>query len=163
MMDYQKLLAALNDPASPMRAQLLDNLALSPLDPAAAFQQAQQEALSMQSQSMPQFAPQAPQGPDFSAIVDGVPSAPGGGGWVPPSTEPKPAEGTAEIDPEKAKAEQYKKMLEGVAGFAKLDKPTYPGAPGAGGNSWRGFTAAQFQTPGVGAMPSLAALIEGRV
>lgn len=41
------LIEALNNPNSPMRMKLLDSLAMSPLDPAAAFQQIQQETASM--------------------------------------------------------------------------------------------------------------------
>ncbi|HYE38161.1 hypothetical protein [Methylocaldum sp.] len=162
-MDFSMLTAALQDPNSPLRMQLLDNLAMSPLDPAAAFQQAQQETLQMQKQSLPQFAPQGPQGPDFTAILDGEASAPGGGGWVPPQTASATQPEQPAADPEKEKAEKYKKMLEGVGSMlGKREKQTYPGAPSAGGNNWRGFTAAQFQTPNVTTLPSLAALLEGR-
>jgi len=161
-MDFNTLSVALQDPNSPLRAQLLERLAMSPLDPDAAFRQAQQEMLGAQAQSLPQFAPQGPQGPDFAGIIDGEPTHPGGGGWVPPETATAGEAAKPETDPEKEKAEKYKKMLEGVGALAKRDSAPYPGAPAAGGNNWRGFTAAQFQTPGVTSLPSLAALLEGR-
>lgn len=69
MMTMDDLIAALNDPTSDSRQRLLHNLAMSPLDPAAAFAQVKQGAGQGDAGGMPM--PQTPQGPGMSDLLSG--------------------------------------------------------------------------------------------
>jgi hypothetical protein len=68
MFDIQELYAALQDPNSPMRAKLLDNLAMSPLDPAAAMQQMQQVSPDIMRGGLPPEPKEAP--PNMSNLME---------------------------------------------------------------------------------------------
>jgi hypothetical protein len=170
--NIQDLLIAMNEPNSPLRAKLLHNLAMSPLDPAVAYQQLSAQLPDMQMGGLP------PQGGNtsiapMSAVLDGGTQPELQADPMTPQMSTRPpfdftAGGDASTPPivpqtgEDPKLTALKKVFEGaslVGGNA--DQRPYPSAS-MPSNNWRGFTAAQFDTPNVAAPSSLAQILNWR-
>lgn len=158
-MNPEDLIAALNDPNSPLREKLLNNLSMSPLDPAAAFQQLTSQTQQTEMGGIPAGAPQGGLPQDFAAML-----YPNTYGDMPkPTANIMPGE-TGGI-PDAAGQNDIAKTLSGAAGAFGQDnsqRVQYPGAPAVHGNRWSSFQAGQLQTPAMARPKTLAELLAGR-
>jgi hypothetical protein len=145
MFTLETLTAALNDPTSPARQMLLDNLSRSPLDPAAAMQQLTTEVARG---GLPPEQP--PAQPTMAETLDGQKFMPRGASVPIDYTPRKEGQGPWSLDWSGA---------DNGAAVTNPDNPAFvpPAAAAATG------TDPQAQTSGLAATPegNLKALLEG--
>lgn len=189
-MTLEELQAALNDPASPARARLLNHLAMSPLDPAAAYQEILKGDLGGPAvQAQPQAEVQSPKLADVLAgseqgqfpqlgPLQHLPTAEAGMQKPFEFNYANPDAGNVAgmqsaagqlVAQEPAAGggvdiEGMRKMLQGLGGAQRQDiRPQQsPQAPAPRGNNWNTFRAQNLETPGIQRPPTLAELLGRR-